>query len=205
MRRSALQRDTAEKETCRAAGVPPFEQIALLLQGGGALGAYQAGVYEALAEADLHPDWVAGISIGAINSAIIAGNPPSVALTRCANFGTQSPLRHLANPIFSMSSMTTPSASCSIRCAPWASSCSARRISLCRACRRRPFGHRAALTKRAITTWRLLECSLRMAAGAGSSPVTGKIAMTASPIYFRTSPPLPMTPGTTRSKKALRS
>jgi NTE family protein len=54
----------------------PFEQIALLLQGGGALGSYQAGVYEALAEADLHPDWVAGISIGAINSAIIAGNPP---------------------------------------------------------------------------------------------------------------------------------
>jgi NTE family protein len=54
----------------------PFEQVALLLQGGGALGAYQAGVYEALAEADLHPDWVAGISIGAINSALIAGNPP---------------------------------------------------------------------------------------------------------------------------------
>ena len=54
----------------------PFEQIALLLQGGGALGAYQAGVYEALAESDLHPDWVAGISIGAINSAIIAGNAP---------------------------------------------------------------------------------------------------------------------------------
>jgi NTE family protein len=57
-------------------GRTPFEQIALLLQGGGALGAYQAGVYEALAEVDLHPDWVAGISIGAINSAIIAGNPP---------------------------------------------------------------------------------------------------------------------------------
>jgi len=54
----------------------PFEQIALLLQGGGALGSYQAGVYEALAEAGLQPDWVAGISIGAINSAIIAGNPP---------------------------------------------------------------------------------------------------------------------------------
>jgi NTE family protein len=58
-------------------GRTPFEQITLLLQGGGALGAYQAGVYEALAEADLHPDWVAGISIGAINSAIIAGNPPT--------------------------------------------------------------------------------------------------------------------------------
>jgi NTE family protein len=55
---------------------PDFERIALLLQGGGALGAYQAGVYQALAEAELHPDWVAGISIGAINSALIAGNPP---------------------------------------------------------------------------------------------------------------------------------
>lgn len=54
----------------------PFERIALLLQGGGALGSYQAGVYQALAEADLHPDWVAGISIGAINSALIAGNAP---------------------------------------------------------------------------------------------------------------------------------
>src|ERR1700722_7916679 len=55
---------------------PPFECIARLLQGGGALGAYQGGVYEALAEADLHPDWVSGISIGAVNAAIIAGNPP---------------------------------------------------------------------------------------------------------------------------------
>src|SRR5215470_18262787 len=55
---------------------PPFERIALLLQGGGALGAYQAGVYQALAAAGLHPDCVAGISIGAINSAIIAGNQP---------------------------------------------------------------------------------------------------------------------------------
>src|SRR5438034_11153418 len=54
-----------------------FEQTVLVLQGGGALGSYQAGVYEALAEADLHPDWVAGISIGAINSAIIAGNAPT--------------------------------------------------------------------------------------------------------------------------------
>jgi NTE family protein len=46
----------------------------LVLQGGGALGAYQAGVYEGLAEADFRPDWIAGISIGAINAAIIAGN-----------------------------------------------------------------------------------------------------------------------------------
>jgi NTE family protein len=55
---------------------PPFERIALLLQGGGALGSYQAGVYAALSEAELQPDWVAGISIGAINGALIAGNAP---------------------------------------------------------------------------------------------------------------------------------
>lgn len=53
-----------------------FERVALLLQGGGALGSYQGGVYEALAEADLHPDYVAGVSIGAINAALIAGNAP---------------------------------------------------------------------------------------------------------------------------------
>ena len=64
----------------------PFERIALLLQGGGALGAYQAGVYQALAEADLHPNWVAGISIGAMNSAIIAGNPPEQRVTRLREF-----------------------------------------------------------------------------------------------------------------------
>src|SRR4051812_6846368 len=64
-------------ETRQRGARPPFECIALLLQGGGALGSYQAGVYEALAEADLHPDWVAGISIGAINSALIAGNAPT--------------------------------------------------------------------------------------------------------------------------------
>src|SRR5262249_37727084 len=55
---------------------PPFDCIALVLQGGGALGAFQAGVYQGLAEANLHPDWVAGISIGAINAALIAGNAP---------------------------------------------------------------------------------------------------------------------------------
>jgi predicted acylesterase/phospholipase RssA len=52
-----------------------FEQIVLLLQGGGALGSYQAGANQALAEANLQPNWVAGISIGAVNAAIIAGNP----------------------------------------------------------------------------------------------------------------------------------
>ena len=65
---------------------PPFERVTLLLQGGGALGSYQAGVYEALAEADLHPDWVAGISIGAINSAIVAGNAPAERVTKLRTF-----------------------------------------------------------------------------------------------------------------------
>ena len=50
------------------------KQVALVLQGGGALGSYQAGVYEALSTSQYQPDWVAGISIGAINAAIIAGN-----------------------------------------------------------------------------------------------------------------------------------
>nr|WP_075290377.1 patatin-like phospholipase family protein [Pararhizobium arenae] len=51
------------------------EKIVLVFQGGGALGAYQAGAYEALHEAGIRPEWLAGISIGAINSAIIAGSP----------------------------------------------------------------------------------------------------------------------------------
>lgn len=54
----------------------PFDRVALVLQGGGALGSYQAGVFEALHEHGVEPDWVAGISIGAINSALIAGNAP---------------------------------------------------------------------------------------------------------------------------------
>jgi NTE family protein len=65
---------------------PAFECIALLLQGGGALGAYQAGVYEALTEADLHPNWIAGISIGAINGALIAGNPPEARVDKLRAF-----------------------------------------------------------------------------------------------------------------------
>jgi NTE family protein len=65
---------------------PDFERIALLLQGGGALGSYQAGVYQALAEADLHPHWVAGISIGAINAALISGNPPEKRVERLRQF-----------------------------------------------------------------------------------------------------------------------
>jgi len=58
----------------------------LVLQGGGALGAYQAGVYEALAENGFAPDWVTGVSIGAINAAIIAGNPVDLRVARLREF-----------------------------------------------------------------------------------------------------------------------
>ena len=64
----------------------PFECVALVLQGGGALGAYQAGVYEALADTGINPDWVAGVSIGAINSAIIAGNEPAERVAKLRTF-----------------------------------------------------------------------------------------------------------------------
>ena len=67
----------------------PFECVAFVLQGGGALGAYQAGAYEALAEAGIHPDWIAGVSIGAINAAIIAGNPPLSRVEQLRKFWTQ--------------------------------------------------------------------------------------------------------------------
>ena len=59
-----------------AAALPLPDTVALVLQGGGALGSYQAGVIEALDEAKIEIDWVAGISIGAVNAAILAGNPP---------------------------------------------------------------------------------------------------------------------------------
>jgi NTE family protein len=63
-----------------------WKRVALVLQGGGALGAYQAGVYQALHEAELEPDWIAGVSIGGINGAIIAGNRPENRLERLREF-----------------------------------------------------------------------------------------------------------------------
>src|SRR5712692_10362142 len=62
------------------------DHIVLVLQGGGALGAYQAGVYEGMAEHGVAPDWVAGVSIGAINGALIAGNPVARRLERLRDF-----------------------------------------------------------------------------------------------------------------------
>src|SRR5438876_5738497 len=61
-------------------------QVVLVFQGGGVLGAYQAGVYQALHEAGVEPDWIIGTSIGAINAAIIAGNQPADRLDRLNEF-----------------------------------------------------------------------------------------------------------------------
>ncbi|MBY0519668.1 MAG: patatin-like phospholipase family protein [Sphingomonas sp.] len=66
--------------------ISTYGQIVLVLQGGGALGAYQVGVYQALAEAGIAPDWVVGTSIGAINAALIAGGPAHDGLARLREF-----------------------------------------------------------------------------------------------------------------------
>src|SRR3984885_4843133 len=68
------------------ATTPAKAQRVLVLQGGGALGSYQAGAYQALCHFDFEPEWVAGISIGAINAAIIAGNEPSKRVDRLKEF-----------------------------------------------------------------------------------------------------------------------
>ena len=75
------------------------ENHALVLQGGGALGAYQAGVYEALHEGGLSPGWVAGISIGAINAGIIAGNAPPNRIPRLREFWNGISSQLLARPV----------------------------------------------------------------------------------------------------------
>src|SRR6516162_9158959 len=61
-------------------------QVVVVLQGGGALGAYQAGVYEALHDSGIEPDWLIGISIGAINASLIAGNDAGARLDRLKEF-----------------------------------------------------------------------------------------------------------------------
>src|SRR6201992_1422071 len=68
------------------ASTPAKAERVLVLQGGGALGSYQAGAYQALSHHALEPDWVAGISIGAINAAIIAGNDPPKRVARLKEF-----------------------------------------------------------------------------------------------------------------------
>ncbi|MGE5451171.1 MAG: DUF3734 domain-containing protein [Acidobacteriota bacterium] len=78
-----------------------WDTVALVLQGGGALGSYQAGVVEGLLEAGIEPGWIAGISIGALNTAIIAGNPPETRLAQLQAFWETicSPIRAMALPL----------------------------------------------------------------------------------------------------------
>lgn len=86
--------------TTRAKAKPNPERQVLVLQGGGALGAYQAGVYEALQAGGLDPTWLAGISIGAINAALIAGNRPQHRVARLREFWERAASGVQAPPIF---------------------------------------------------------------------------------------------------------
>jgi NTE family protein len=95
------------------------DHTVLVLQGGGALGAYQAGVYEGLAEAGIAPDWVAGVSIGAINAALIAGNLPENRVARLREFWERVSSRNpfippsaldIARPVFNLASAASVAA-----------------------------------------------------------------------------------------------
>ena len=79
---------TSQSRTLDRASLPG--QVVLVLQGGGALGSYQAGVYQALHEAGVEPDWIVGTSIGAINASLIAGNAPQNRLARLIEFWSRS-------------------------------------------------------------------------------------------------------------------
>jgi NTE family protein len=85
MNDAPLEADTPVRSR-RSHPAPDEHQIVLVFQGGGALGAYQAGVYQALHEAQIEPDWLIGTSIGAINASIIAGNEPANRLERLQEF-----------------------------------------------------------------------------------------------------------------------
>ena len=82
-----IKHRAAARRTRQPGTRPEFPgQVVLVLQGGGALGAYQVGVYEAMHEHGAEPDWVIGTSIGAINAALIAGNAPANRFARLKEF-----------------------------------------------------------------------------------------------------------------------
>jgi NTE family protein len=83
------------------------QQIVLVLQGGGALGSYQAGVFQGLHEAGVEPDWVVGTSIGAINAALIAGNPPGDRTERLSEFWTRVGCQGLIDQRWSLAEFTS--------------------------------------------------------------------------------------------------
>ncbi len=86
MQRPTERLTAASAQRCRSDRTSLPGQVVLVLQGGGALGAYQAGVYQALQEAGVEPDWIVGTSIGAINASLIAGNAPQDRLARLNEF-----------------------------------------------------------------------------------------------------------------------
>ena len=81
-----MARPQKAESSIRSLPVGRFDNTILVLQGGGALGAYQAGVFAGLAETAIVPNWVAGVSIGAINAALITGNPPERRVERLREF-----------------------------------------------------------------------------------------------------------------------
>jgi NTE family protein len=89
MARKPAKASAAEAPPLQEGGAGIAGQVVVVFQGGGALGAYQAGVYQALHDAKIEPDWVIGTSIGAINGAIIAGNLPENRLARLRQFWDQ--------------------------------------------------------------------------------------------------------------------
>src|SRR5712671_5796257 len=82
-------RRSARSRTAQGTRVALPGQVVLVLQGGGALGAYQIGVYQAMHEAGIEPTWVIGTSIGAINASLIAGNPPERRMEKLSAFWNQ--------------------------------------------------------------------------------------------------------------------
>lgn len=86
----------------------PAEQVVLVLQGGGALGAYQAGVYQGLHEAGVEPTWVVGTSIGAINAALICGNRPEDRLGKLEEFWSRVGYERQLDQAWWWSSLTGP-------------------------------------------------------------------------------------------------
>jgi len=139
--------------------VPDYETIALTLQGGGALGAYQAGVFQGLHEAGIEPNWLAGISIGALNTAIIAGNPPEKRVERLLQFWETICQPAFGLPLPAFIEHAFFNSSDAVRKAFTATQAlgalvEGQRASLCRAFRRPCQRCRDRLRRRAITTRR---------------------------------------------------
>ncbi len=86
LRQPALPRERSLARARSEQSLARFDRIALVLSGGGGLGAYQAGAYTALERSGVRPNWIAGTAVGAINAAIIAGNPPHERVSRLHRF-----------------------------------------------------------------------------------------------------------------------